>query len=214
MINWLPEVFFGLLLLFGGYRYIARRGVAENLLRGDLKKMILLALAFYVCYPVLLTAHQYYAWLGDPLGKTLLNLPLSDNVPAPWFLKASPFLQSHLGYFLFYSYGRFWLNSILAVAAAALFYFFLQFLRKRQDRFFEAGETEFGFLAALIAGWPAFVVFVPAVFVSVVVVAAARLLFFRERYTTLGYSFIAAAAAALLFGSWLISSFRLSFLYI
>lgn len=215
IISWLPKVFFGLLLLFGGYGYLVRhRNGKEDFLRENSKRMIRYALAFYIIYPILLMIGQYYAWSQNPLSKLLLSSPLEGKVPTPQFIKDLPIFKSHFGYFIFYSFGRFWINTILAVGMAFLFYLFLKSLRKHKDRFFEEGEIEFGFLNALIVGWPSFVIFIPLVFFSVVLVSLARLLLFKERYTTLGYPFLLAAVLTMIFGFGFISIFKLSALYI
>ncbi len=215
IISWLPVIFFGLLLLLGFSSYVARGSEETGSLRKNSKKMIWAAVAFYIIYPILLTMGQYYAWLmGGSFSKILLNSPLDEKVPIPQFIKELPLLQSHLGYFVFYSFGRFWINSILAVGAAFLFYLFLKFLQKRKDRFFEEGELELGFLCALVVGWPKFVIFVPLIFLLVVVISLVRLFIWKERYTALGYPFIAAALASLIFGAGLVSLLNLSVLNI
>lgn len=73
---------------------------------------------------------------------------------------------------------------------------------------------ELGFLTALIVGWPNFVIFVPMVFISVIIVSIFRRLFYGETYTTLGIPFLLAALTALLAGSRLIHFFRLEVLNI
>ena len=122
--------------------------------------------------------------------------------------------SSKLGYFLFYSFGRFWLGLLISLLAAAAFYIFLRSLKKYQERFFEDGETELGFLAALIAGWPAFIVFLLLVFPGVVLVAIYRRLFTGEMYTTLGWPLVLAALASLLWGKSLIIALGLRVLFI
>lgn len=214
IIDWLPEFFFSLLLILIGYRYIRRNSKEESALRKSSKKMIWAAVIFYIGYPALLTIRQYYVWLADPLSKLLLSSPLSDNVPIPQFIKDSAIFQSHFGYFIFYSYGRFWVNSILAVSVSVLFYLFLKFLRKHKERFFEEGEVEMGFLTALIAGWPRFVVFVPIIFISVILISLFRMMVLKESYTTLGYPFLLAAFSALALGTIFISLLNVSVLYI
>lgn len=214
VVGWVPVIFWSLLLFLGGLSYIGRIAREGGFLRENSRRMIRYALAFYVIYPIILMIGQYYAWSQNPLSKLLLSSPLEEKVPAPQFIKDLPVSKSHLGYFVFYSFGRFWINTILAVGMAFLFYLFLKSLRKRKDRFFEEGEIEFGFLNALIVGWPRFVIFIPLVFFSVVLVSLARLFLFKERYTTLGYPFLLAAVLTMIFGFGFISIFKLSALYI
>lgn len=215
MLGWLPRIFFGLLLLAAVFYYVERdHAPLRGSLRINATRLFRSGLGFYALYPVILTIGQYYVWSSNAFSRLLLHAPLDGRVPIPEFLKDSALLQSRFGYFLFYSYGRFWINSILAIGVSLLFYLFLRLLRKRRGRFFEEGEPELGFVSSLIAGWPNFVLFVPFVFFFVVIVSLIRLVAFRARYTTLGYPFLAAALVAFLFGSTLISFFHLSVLSI
>lgn len=213
-INWLPETFFGFLFMVVSWKYITRNTREESALRKSSRKMIVASLLFYIGYPALLTIRQYYSWFANPLSKLLLNSPLSENVPIPQFIIDSAIFQSHFGYFIFYSYGRFWMNSIFAVGVAMLFYLFLKFLRKHKERFFEEGEAEMGLLTALIVGWPRFIIFVPIIFLSVILISLFRMIVLKESYTTLGYPFLLAALSALAFGIIFISLLNLSVLSI
>jgi hypothetical protein len=94
---------------------------------------------------------------------------------------------------------------VVSLIAASLFYLFLVFLKKYQERFFEEGEAELGFLLSLMVGWSNFIVFLPMVFLSVVLVSIFRQLVFKEAYTTLGIPFILSAFIVLLFGNYLVS---------
>ena len=157
------------------------------------KSLIVVLVGFRIFYAAFLTVIQYYAWSKGTLTKFLLNSPR---------------------YFLFYAFGRFWLNALIAIAAAFAFYLFLKFLKKYRERFFEESETELGFLAALLVGWPNFVIFVALVFVSVVLLAVFRRLALRKMYTTLGWPFLLAALLTLIWGSWLIQILHLGVLRI
>ena len=153
-------------------------------------------------YAGLLSVLQYYAWANfGKMGESFLNAPLGSSIPVP-FIQQFPGLFNHpLGYFLFYSYGRFWLNALISLLVAWAFYKFLFVLKRYNGRFFEEGETELGYLMALIVGWPAFTVFVPLIFVFVVLVSLFRLIVFKETLTTLGWAFICATLVASLYGN-------------
>ena len=157
------------------------------------KSLVVVLVGFRLLYAAFLTVAQYYAWSQDTLSRLLLNSPR---------------------YFLFYAYGRFWLNALIAIGVALAFYLFLRFLKKYRERFFKEGETELGFLAALLVGWPNFVIFVTLVFVSVVLLAVFRRLVLRKMYTTLGWPFILAALLTLIWGSKLILILHLGVLRI
>lgn len=186
IISFAPKIVLGLVLALGFFRYLFRR-------QPNYKLLVIILAAARILYAAFLTAAQYYAWLHGALTKLLLDSPR---------------------YFWFYAYGRFWLNAFIAIGVAFAFYLFLKFLKKYQERFFEEGETELGFLAALIVGWPNFVILVPLVFVSVVLISIFRGIFLKEAYTTLGWPFLLATLLTLIWGSWLIPIFRLGVLKI
>lgn len=157
------------------------------------KLLVISSVAFHLFYAAFLTLGQYYVWSQSEFTKLLLDSP---------------------GYFFFYSWGRFWINALLAIVLPFIFYLFLRLLKKYQERFFEQGETELGLLSALIVGWPNFVIFVPLVFVLVIIVSIFRRLFLKEFYTTLGIPFLIAALVLLLLGDVLITLFHLGVLRI
>lgn len=210
IILFAPKIFWSFIFFLGVFRYFFRNHqLAERRFFKIItyKLLIYLAVGFRVGYAVFLTVVQYLVWLKQPLTKLLLNSPVDQSVPIP-------FLFRHSGYFAFYAFGRFWLNVLIAVGLAFAFYLFLKALKKRQERFFEEGEVELGFLVALIAGWPNFVIFLPLVFVSVVLTSIFRLIFFKEAYTTLGWPFILAIFLILVWGNKLITIFHLGVLRI
>jgi len=161
-----------------------------------------------------LTFGQYYIWSRNNLGKVFLNSPLADAVPIAEIFKNSFVFQNKFGYFIFYSYGRFWLNIIVVFVCSTVFYFFLKFLQKYKERFFENGETELGFTASLFVGWPNFVIFLPLVFISIIFISIYRNIFLGKLYTTLGWSFILATFLTLWFGSNIINFLNLNILKI
>lgn len=200
-IVWLPKIFFWSIFAAAVFIYWNRERAADYL-RKFSKQLIKIAAGFYVLYAAFLTWGQYYVWSQNSLGRIFL---VSDRFGA---------LDGSSGYFLFYSYGRFWLNPTIAILSAFLFYALLKSLKKYRERFFEEGETELGFLCALAAGWPQIVIFLPLVFSGVVLVSSARLVVFRERFTTLGWPFLVALFITFLFGKALIEALNLKVLYI
>ncbi|MBI5732407.1 hypothetical protein HY967_00400 [Candidatus Jorgensenbacteria bacterium] len=174
-----------------------------------IKWLIKMALIFRISYASLLTILQYYLWSNDPFAKLLLNVGIDISLPLP-LVKDLPWLfDNKLGYFIFYSWGRFWLDVVISLVVAYVFYFFLKILKRHQERFFEEGEVGLGLALSLIVGWPGFIIFVPLIFISVVIVSMARQILLGERYTTLGVPFIAAALLTLATGDWLVRVFNL-----
>lgn len=194
LLTWLPIVFSILVLVLAGYFYFGRHKF-QNLYKYFLY-LIGAVILFRLGYAALLALGQYYLWSASEFTKLLTTTPLGRDVPVPFFLQ---FLSSTpLGYFIFYSYGRFWISLILTLFVAFLFFGFLKLLRRYQERFFREGEVELGLLTALIVGWPNFVIFIPLVFLSVVVVSLFRLIFLKEPYTTLGVPLVLSAAMTLI----------------
>lgn len=184
-------------------------------MRKHYKKMIIGVISLRAFYALLLTLMQYYTWSKDKFTQILLSSPIDKAVPLPSIIDKFPWLRDYdLGYFLFYSWGRFWINVFIVAIASMVFWWFLKLLKKYNDRFFENGEVELGFLTALIVGWPNFVIFIPAVFVSVVLVSIFRKIFKGELYTTLGAPFIFAALIVLVFGERIIQLLHLGTLKI
>lgn len=124
----------------------------------------------------------------------------------------SPFRET--GYFVLYAWTHFWFNFVLSVGVAFTFYLFLKFLKKRNERFFEEGETEIGLICALIAGWPGFVVFVPLVLILVVAESIFMKIFFKESLTAFGFAFFLAAIIALVWGDKIVAILNLGALRI
>lgn len=174
----------------------------ENYLYEFSKRLIKITIGFYILYAAFLTWGQYYIWSQDSLGRIFLT---SDRFGV---------MNGRPGYFLFYSYLRFWLAPAITILAGFLFYLFLKSLRKYRERFFEEGEPELGFLCAIVAGWPGFVVFLPLVFMGVVLVSIFRLFVFKEHFTTLGWPFLISTLVVLVCGEVLIDIFGLRVLYI
>ena len=140
-------------------------------------------------YPLLLSVMQYYIFASNTLSKALLNSPLDSTVLAnlPFFMKPfKRFFEGHLGYFLYYSWGRFILGAALALLCASVFYVLLKLLEKYNPRFFKEGEIKVGFIVALLVGWPWFVVLIPATFIATILISIIKRIFFKESYTTLG----------------------------
>lgn len=218
VLTYLPIVFFWTIFLAVVYRYFYNFRQSPINWTLDYKKLITGLLGFRIFYALLLTINQYYIWSQNQFTQLLLNSPLGQAIPNSGIFNKICQLSivncQKSGYFIFYSYGRFWLNVFIAIGVAFVFYLFLKFLKKYQERFFEEGETELGFLAALIVGWPNFVVFLPLVFVSVVLISLFRRLVLKEVYTTLGWPFILAVLIMLVFGDQLIKILNLGVLKI
>jgi hypothetical protein len=202
--TWLPILFFWAVLCYAALRYAMRSkpDVLRKFFSGfTFLRLAVLAAAFRIGYAIFLTFGQYYIWTQNSFTRTFLHASVSPSLPI-WLTRTFPWVfDTSAGYFIFYSWGRFWMNAVLGLCAALLWWWFLRALRRRNERFFEEGEVELGFLSALIVGWPNIVLFVPLSFLAVVLVSVFRMAVLKRTLTTLGWSFLLAALATLAFGS-------------
>lgn len=161
----------------------------------DFKLNIVLwsAVVIKLIYPLFLSVAQYYVFASDALTKELLNSSINGKFSLPFFMQPfSQLFKGHLGYFLYYSWGRFILGAVLSILCALVFYAFLKLLEKYNPRFFKEGEVKVGFIVSLLVGWPWFVVLIPATFIITILISILKKIFFREAYTTLGMSMLVA----------------------
>ncbi len=192
---WLPRVFFGIVFILTCLIYWKIRKGSE-FKKFTLRGLVIASVVFKFFYALLLTVGQYFVWRADPFGHLLLHGSLS-GLPADVTGGVAAF-NGQLGYFLFYSWSHFWLDAIWSVILAFVFWLILKSLQKHQERFFHPGETEIGLIAALIVGWPDMLIFVPLVFVGVILVSLYRLIFLKESYTTLGWPLLLAVILTLI----------------
>ncbi len=158
-----------------------------------------LAMLAQMLYAAYMTCAQYMVWGTSPMTKALLAQPLDVHIgetsAVAWIVRL---FHLRSGYFVYYVYGRFWLDIVLGIGSAVIFWGILVLLKKYRSRFFDETELQVGLLSAVVVGWPLIVVFVPLVFAMVVLVSLVRMIFFKEKYTTLGWPMLLAAAIALM----------------
>ncbi len=165
--------------------------------------MIWLAAAVRLIFACTATWVQYYIWSQNAFSRNLLQAYVPTGELAA-LEKILGLFGGQVSYFLVYSWGRFWLNLILVLLVATLFWALLTSLRRYRPRFFKEGEVELGFLLVLLVGWPGFVIFLPLFLLMVVFISALRLLAWGERYTTLGWPMLISAGLTLIWSAlWL-----------
>lgn len=177
------RVVYGLILLWAWLKYFDIKPWNKI----TFNRLIAGTIAFKIGFSIAQTVSQYLVWSKNDLTKIFLTSP-SDGI-----------LNFQGGYFIFYALNRFWGEMILGIFIAWLFYKFLLYLKKYEDRFLAAGEAELGFLTALLVGWPGFVAYLPLFLVILVALSLIRRLFWGEKYTTLGLSMLLAASLILAF---------------
>jgi hypothetical protein len=175
------------------------------------KALISAVLGFKILASLSATLAQYHVWSNSEFTKLLLNKNVIDfSILESFSGKLFWIFNNKFGYLLFYSWGRFWLEIVVSLLIAIVFYLFLLLLRKYRNSFFEEGETKIGFLLALTVGWPNFIVFLAMSFLSVVGISIIRFLFFKKAYTTLGVPFLVSALTTILLGNYFIGFLGLS----
>lgn len=181
---WSPKIVYFVFFVLGAVFYIFRR-------KFDLKKFSSILSVSFIFWRIfeaaLKTGLQRYFWSLDDFTKVW-----TEN-----------------GYWLDYSFRRFWLNIFVSILAAFVFFLLLKILKKHKERFFEPGEVELGFFTVLLSGWPMFLFFLPMVFLSVVVISLVRQIVFGKIYTTLGYPLLLALLLTLVFANEIKSLFNL-----
>src|SRR3989344_3109003 len=115
-ISFLNPILVWLPRLFFGLIVILAAILPQNYL----KKLAWWSVGFRVFYAAILSLSQYYVWNQDKFTKLFLD------------------------YIISYSWSRFWIDVLLSFVFAILFWFFLKALQKKEERFFEPGETELG----------------------------------------------------------------------
>lgn len=203
----------GVVLLFcAAYRYVLEREertFSGFFTRCSYRFLARISVGFYLCYAIISTIGQYYIWKASEFTSSFLQSPVGDQIISPlmsWF----PFVfKSPFGYFLFYSWGHFWVIALLSIAVAWIFKLYLRTFEKRNERFFYPGEVDLGFLCALVLGWPRVVLFIPVFFLCVLFVSLFRTLVIKTPYTTFGYPFLLGVIFTLPLWNWLHSLLRL-----
>jgi len=211
-LTWSPLVVGALLLFFAAYRYVLEREgrqLSGFFLLMSYRVLAWISIGFHFVHAGVSTTGQYLVWKTSAFTNSFLQFPVGEQVASP-IAQWLPFLfKGPLGYFLFYSWGHFWIIAILSVALAVLFRLYLRALEKRNERFFYPGEVGLGFLCALVLGWPRAVLFVPVFFLCVLGLSLFRTLIAKDPYTTFGYPFLVGAVLTIPLWKWLHELLRL-----
>lgn len=193
-VEWLPIIGEWALAAAAVVLYLSmhRRAPERNVLL--IRRLLMIGAVFIFTLALLYTFLQYGVWKEDPFSQNLL-----------------PPHQSIL-YFVKYAGTHFWLAPLLSLIVSITFYGFLRILKHKNERFFEESEVELGAFTALLAGWPRMVVFFPAAFLAVLVIAGIKMARGSGAYTTLGLPFLIGLVASLACGFMILELLGLEFL--
>lgn len=184
LLTWLPVIFFIAVFVLAVFLYFSKNTIFVKY--SFIRKLLVLVIAvvvFRLLYALTLSVTQYYIWHSQEFTKLLLPPHQSIN------------------YFLFYSWGRFWMEHLIAFGAALVFCLFLKILRRYQERFLDKDEIIFGTLMVLLVGWPHAVVFVLLVFIVSVFVGFVFTFIFKNEHINLYPAFMVAGIITLIFGN-------------
>ncbi len=182
--TWFPNVFFGSVFALSFiFIYLKKETFPKYPFFKKLRLLIVIVIFFRVSYSLALSIAQYYLWSQEEFSRLLLppNQPMS--------------------YFIGYAFIHFWLEQLLAIAGALVFYIFLTLLRKYKESWISREEILLGFLMALLVGWPNLVIFIPLVFLSAVGLAIINMVALRVKHTGLYFSLMLAGLITFVFGS-------------
>jgi hypothetical protein len=172
--------------------------------------LIWVMIAFHLGLALAKSILQYWVWNQGGITQSLLNLPLK-KLNLNWFGDLPFFTGYSHGYFLYYIWNNFWRDALLTIIAALLIYGIFLLLRRYKEKLFREGECEFGFLLALLIGWPGVIFFLPLIFAVAVIFSFGNWLFKRETITLLFWPLVMSAAIMLIFSAQL-SLWRFSLL--
>lgn len=104
-------------------------------------KLAFTAFSVRILFALFISWGQYYVWsIASDVTKTLLRSPLDMSVPFTSYLEWTRFLfRGHLGYFLYYAWGHFWLNIILLLLVSGAVYLLFSLWEKHRGGFGEQG---------------------------------------------------------------------------
>ena len=136
-------------------------------------KILFITVGLLIFYSLFVTWGQYYVWLkSSDMTRMLLNLSLPEQVPFPKFLEWARFLfkGSH-GYFVFYVFGRIWLNIFISFFVSGFLYLIFKTWNHYKGSFSEKGP-ELLLVLMLISGFPGILVTIPLGFVLSIIAFA------------------------------------------
>ncbi len=197
-----PQVIVGiiwlLIVVVALFRYIE----FSFFTRVSWKWLVVVAVVLRIGYGATLTWLQYAQWESSSFTQTFLTQPLSKEAPLPLLLEwVRPSLEQPLGYFIFYVFGRFWINIIIILGLAGFFAALLKLRAYYRPWNFKEGEILAITLSLLVSGWPGVIVLLPLAFIFAIIFSVISSTFYGVSRIYLTPAFLVAAPVALLYGA-------------
>jgi hypothetical protein len=117
-------------------------------------KLVIIALGLNIFYGLFVTWGQYYTWstISD-MTRFFLTTPLSAQVPFPSYLEwIRPIFENNHGYFMFYVWGRVWMNIFILFSFSGVLYLIFRTWKSYRGGFLDYGP-ELMLILMLISGW-------------------------------------------------------------
>lgn len=174
------------------------------------KVFVVIAIILHLIIGIFATWLQYAVWGKSEITKGFLSSSLSPEVPFPSYLEfLRPLFDSIHGYFIFYSFQKFFLSTVALLIVTGLFCAFLVARARYRSFNFREGDIMLIVLAMLISGWPGVIVLLPiGLIFSILFSIVARVAYDIERIP-LSPAFLFASPFALLFATPILSALHL-----
>jgi hypothetical protein len=178
------------------------------------KKIVFLFLGIQIFYAIFLTWAQYYVWAGSDFTKIFVNTPFDSSLRTNVF-SFLPFLKdSSLGYFIYYVWGRFWMEFAITWCVAFFFWLLFSFFKKRRDYLFTKEELYIGILGILVFNWPGSIIFILVSLFTAICMSFFKLFLRKGERTTFDIVFAIAGFVTFFFGAWILNFLHLAVLQI
>ncbi len=165
------------------------------------KRIIIGGVLFWIIYPAILSAMQFFAWSQDPQTQILLTQPLAKETPIPAIFHQ--LLDREYGYYAFFVYGRFWLHSILLLLFVGIIGFLCKAIVRYRANILTDDERMMMVVSALSLSWPSVVLFFPLVFIFLALHSVLQVFVLKGTHTRMLPALCLALIVSLAFGHWL-----------
>ncbi len=164
------------------------------------KKLIVITFGLNIFYGLFVSWGQYYVWANSSSDflRALVNLPLPKETPMQYFEWIRPLFENHLGYFLYYSFGRFWLYILISFLISGALYYLFKLWESHYGNFTENGP-ELLLVLMLISGWPSILILIPLGFIFSILLSAVSYAM-GKKVIKIEPAFIIATFITLIFG--------------
>lgn len=187
-LRWLPSFLFLIVWGFAANWYFKKK------VRAKYGWLLIISLLVAFGYALLLSLLTHHLWAESAFDRILLSQPISADTPLFGILHVfEPFRHISGGYFIYYVFGRFWLNVLWAIVFGLIFYLILLIVARSRAGLLEEKEPLLALILTVACGWPGFIVFLPLTLLFFLISAIFNQTVRKKFQTALGPSMLAAA---------------------